>query len=498
MHGIHSQSSRAIKRFHQAALLVISITALLTIGAQAQVQLIKLSTDTFTNTNSQHMTEVEPDTYAFGNTIVSAFQVGRIFDGGSSDIGFATSNDGGLTWTNGFLPGLTTFFEGGKYSAASDPAVAYDPVHGVWMICTLGLASQNVVLVSTSTDGINWNNPITVNSNTSFADKNWIVCDDFASSPFYGNCYVEWDDAFGGEQMKMSRSTDGGKTWSAAVNVRNAFGLGGQPVVQPNGTVVVAYEGSGIQAYTSTDGGLTWNSPVTIASINDHFVAGNLRTQPLPSAEVDGAGTVYVAWQDCRYRTSCTANDIVISTSTDGVSWSAVHRVPLDPLTSTRDHFIPGLAVDKSTSGATARLALTYYFYQVANCSTSTCKLGVGYTTSSNGGRTWTTSLVLAGPMQLSWLPTTTLGPMVGDYISSSFVNGHIAYGVFAKALAPVGSVFNEAMYTKKSGLTLEDFAGGAYLSSAADRPIPGAHSDHGPRPYLDDEGRVPRPPERD
>jgi hypothetical protein len=484
-------------RLFQIALLS-SVVAIFAAASQAQVHLIKLSTDTFTNSSSQHMTEVEPDTYAFGNTIVSVFQVGRIFDGGCSDIGFATATDGGVTWTNGFLPGVTTFYQGGKYVAASDPSVAYDPAHGEWIVSMLGLASQNVVLVSRSTDGIHWDNPVTVNSNTSFADKNWSVCDDWATSPFYGTCYTEWDDAFGGEQMKMSRSTDGGLTWSNPINVRNAFGLGGQPVVQPNGTVVVAYEGSGIQAFTSTDGGLTWNPPVTIAQINDHFVAGGLRTQPLPSVEVDGGGTVYVAWQDCRYRTSCAANDIVISTSTNGTTWSTVHRVPLDPVTSTRDHFIPGLAVDKTTSGGTARLALTYYFYQVANCNTSTCKMGVGYTTSSNGGRTWTAPLMLAGPMQLSWLPTTTLGPMVGDYISSSFVNGHIAYGVFAKALAPTAGVFNEAMYTKKGGMTLEDFAGGAYLTSAGDRPVPGAHSDHGPRPYLDDEGRVPRPPQGD
>ena len=34
---------------------------------------------------SQHGTEVEPDTFAFGLTIVAAFQVGRFFDGGASD-----------------------------------------------------------------------------------------------------------------------------------------------------------------------------------------------------------------------------------------------------------------------------------------------------------------------------------------------------------------------------------------------------------------------------
>src|SRR5206468_11639094 len=44
----------------------------------ATVPLTKLSSDPYTNSTSQHATEVEPDTFAFGSTIVTAFQVGRI------------------------------------------------------------------------------------------------------------------------------------------------------------------------------------------------------------------------------------------------------------------------------------------------------------------------------------------------------------------------------------------------------------------------------------
>ena len=42
---------------------------------------------------------------------------------------------------------------------------------------------------------------------------------------------------------------------------------------------------------------------MTIATVTDHTEAGNLRSGPLPSAEIDGAGKVYVVWQDCRFRT---------------------------------------------------------------------------------------------------------------------------------------------------------------------------------------------------
>jgi hypothetical protein len=77
--------------------------------AQAQVTLTQLSEDTFTDSPSQHDTEVEPGTFTYGSTIVTAFQVARIFGGGGADVGFATSTDGGTTWTNGYLPGITIY-----------------------------------------------------------------------------------------------------------------------------------------------------------------------------------------------------------------------------------------------------------------------------------------------------------------------------------------------------------------------------------------------------
>src|SRR5229473_7073154 len=97
-----------------------------TISAFASVTLLRLSTDPYTNTTSQHRTEVEPDTLSAGSTIVSAFQVGRIFNGGASNIGFATSTNGGKSWTQGFLPGTTVFATpAGVYARASDPTVAF-------------------------------------------------------------------------------------------------------------------------------------------------------------------------------------------------------------------------------------------------------------------------------------------------------------------------------------------------------------------------------------
>jgi len=207
----------------------------------ATASLVKLSTDTFTNSTSQHATEVEPGSFSFGSTIITSFQVGRIHGGGGADLGYATSTDGGVTWTSGFLPGITTFQGNGTNSAVSDTNVAYYPNHGVWLISSLPLSNANVqVAVSRSTDGYGfaWGNPIVVAQSPGL-DKDWLVCDTTISSPHYGSCYMEWDDNNNGNLIQMSTSTDGGQTWTAPVTPTSApHGLGGQPLVQPNGTVV--------------------------------------------------------------------------------------------------------------------------------------------------------------------------------------------------------------------------------------------------------------------
>jgi hypothetical protein len=438
--------------------------------------LVKLSTDTFTNATSQHATEVEPDSFAFGSTVVAAFQVGRISSGGSSDIGFAISTDGGVIWQNGFLPGLTTFEGGGTNAAVSDPAVIYDAAHAVWIISSLTISSTGAtqVVVSRSNGGVNWGNPVPV-SHSPDPDKDWITCDNTNTSPFYGHCYVEWDDVNQGGLLWISTSTDGGVTWATALNPGgspSAVGIGGQPLVQPNGTVIVPFfqefVGS-IESFSSTDGGASWTVPIQVANIAGHQVAGGLRTDPLPSAQTDAAGTVYVVWQDCAFRTNCSSNDLVMSTSADGTHWSPKARIPIDAATSTVDHFIPGIGIDSSTSGSTAHLGLTYYYYPQSNCTSATCALYVGFISSLDGGTTWSTATPIAGPMSLSWLPSTSSGQMVGDYIATSFAGGK-AYGVFAVAKAKSGTTFDQAIYTTQAGLDVA--AAQARNSSAGEKPI--------------------------
>src|SRR3954454_10319009 len=434
---------------HRRSLVLgVGLTAALALAPAAEAAVLPIGTDTFTqatckaSSTTNHQTVVEPDSFSNGATIVAAYQVGRIFDGGACAIGFATSTNNGATWTKGLLPGMTKWTAvRGSNDRATDASVAYDAAHNVWLVSSLTLLEAggvhgNAVVTSRSTDGgLTWGNPVPTATGGDL-DKNWIVCDNTVTSPFYGHCYTEWDNHGAGNLLQMSTSIDGGQHWSAPAT-NNSGVIGGQPVVRPNGTVIVPTANANetaIGAFNSTNGGASWSAVTTIATIRHHAVAGSLREGPLPSAEIDGGGTVYVAWTDCRFRRSCNTNDIVLSHSlnSSGTSWSSVARVPIDRTSSGVDHFIPGIAVNKATSGASAQLGLTYYFYP-----SGSTQLSVGFVSSSNAGATWSTAQTITSGMSSTWAASTSQGRMVGDYISTSFGSDNLARGIFGAANAP-------------------------------------------------------------
>ena len=162
-------------------ILVLCFTLSAAVFASGEVSSsLQLSSDPYTNSTSQHQTEVEPDSYSNGSTIVTATQVGRFSDGGASNIGWATSTDNGTTWQRGFLPGTTLYATPpGTYDRLSDPSVAYDAAHQRWMISSLAISNASgspvgaAVVVSISSDGgLTWKPPVEVaNANSGFFDK---------------------------------------------------------------------------------------------------------------------------------------------------------------------------------------------------------------------------------------------------------------------------------------------------------------------------------------
>jgi hypothetical protein len=426
---------------------VVSADGTDSVAANCEVVSRRLSVDPYTNTDSQHETAVEPDSFSFGSTVVAAFQVGRRENGAASNIGTAVSADAGRTWKRSFLPGTTVnATPPGPEVAASDPSVAYDAVHGTWLVSTLTLEPDSShVYVARSTDGKSWSGPVDAAVGPSL-DKEWIACDNNATSPFRGRCYLEYTDDDKGFTASQF-STDGGLTWSPVVRA-GAFLVGTQPVIRPDGALVViagdypsddALTGAMVEL-RSTDGGATF----TRSTVSDLQSAPSapMRATSLPSVDVDSAGTLYAVWGDCRFRATCNRNDIVLSTSTDGVNWSPPSRIALAPVSSDSSFFIPGLAADPGRPG---RLGLVYAYFHAGSCRSIVCSLGMGFAQSRDGGRTWTTQRLDAQPVSTNWLPRAG-GRMVGDYFSTSFAGDRVV-PVFALAAPPVAGRLREAIF---------------------------------------------------
>jgi hypothetical protein len=436
----------------------------------ARAALVRVSSDPLTQAGQEHATEAEPDTITVGKMVLSSFMVGNV-PTCTDDIGWAFSNDGGKTWTHGLLPGLTRYSNpAGPEQSVADTTDAWNAKYKEWVVSALNCSDPGGVTISTSTNGTTWSNPITVVKSTGkqIIDKDWVTCDSHPASKFYGNCYAEWDVLGpGGGDLEMSTSTDGGNTWSAPAATANRFaGTGGEPIVEPNGTVVVPTPGvsqlavhrGNLDVFTSTNGGQSWGAAHTITTFHQHVFPGkleNLRLPFFPTEGMDNSGRIYLAFPSCRFRAKCASDDMVMTTSTDGTHWTAVKRIPVTPATSNVDVLGGGLAVDGSTAGNSTRLGLYYYYLPQVSCTVSTCQVFLGYTSSTNGGATWTKPKVIAGPMKLTSFGDGSgshIGGFFGDYLGASAIPGGNAVAVLPLGLPRTAQKFNEPMVAVRGG----------------------------------------------
>jgi hypothetical protein len=289
--------------------------------------------------------------------LLASYQEGRFSDGGARALTFAVSFNSGRTWQEGLIPGLT-HATGGPFERASDPWVAFGP-GGRAYYASLGFnerSPENGIFVSVSEDGgRTWGDPVAVHTATAdFNDKEAIVVDNQAGSPFRGRVYVGWDTVTANQRqpMRISYSSDGGLSYRPPVTIHDrGSNIGIIPLVGPGGAVhaiwtrITGGDFTSFQlvAARSTDGGDTWSEPVLIA---DMLTAGlpNARTGSiLPTAAVDPRrGDLYVAWQDSRF--SPGTDQIVLSRSADGGrTWSAPRRISDGPLDAA--NFTPAVAV---------------------------------------------------------------------------------------------------------------------------------------------------------
>jgi hypothetical protein len=287
--------------------------------------------------------------------LVAGYQEDRFEDGGARALTFAASFDLGASWQEGLLPELT-LAAGGPWERASDPWVAFGADGRVYY-ATIGFDEtrpDNGVFVSTSDDGgRSFGAPSTVHLLTSrdFDDKEAVTVDNAADSPFANRVYVAWDTVAADQThqtLRIAHSDDGGATWSAPVDVwSTGANVGALPLVGPGGVVHLLWmsyfsDHVDLLAAHSDDGGGTWSAPALVERPNTHGVA-DLRTGELVAAAIDPRrGALYAVWPDQRFTPG--TDQIVLSTSWDGVGWSAPVRVSDGP--NDAPSFTPAVAVN--------------------------------------------------------------------------------------------------------------------------------------------------------
>lgn len=271
--------------------------------------------------------------------IVSQWHQDRWGNGGARGIAGAFSKDGGLTWTDTTVPYSNCVSAGLPYERASDPWVSFGPDGTAYSSALSfdGSTNRNAVSAAVSLDGgKNWTRQQTIVSYPTAqlsTDKNSTTAD-----PIYaGVAYTVWDTlisptdhpddrihaaAYTGP-AQFSKTTDGGVTWSAVQTIIDSGNrqqtIGNVIVVDPRTDTLydftdlivppnTPFRGVATNAQVafvkSTDGGSTWTSPQVIAPFNAVGVVDPNTGQParvadgLQSVAIDGAtGKLYVVWE---------------------------------------------------------------------------------------------------------------------------------------------------------------------------------------------------------
>ena len=271
---------------------------------------------------------------------------------------WATSGDGGTRWRSGTVPL-------GDYAAASDPVVAFDAAHHVWLIAGIGFRGRfHEVFVSRSTDGsqVGRSRCVAADSSDEDHDKEWIGCDncDAIAVPRALLPRLRRHDPLAARHPHERRRRPDVVEAAAAPARSDGAGRG---VLRPDaGHSSERRPRRTVLVLCSVEPGRPRRRPGRsrrgrrlARRRRDLLAAGPdlVRSSPpttsprcarpsLPSATVDAAGKMYVAWQDGRFRSSGDANDIVFSTSTNGSQWSEPVRVPLSFGPS---YILPAIAV---------------------------------------------------------------------------------------------------------------------------------------------------------
>jgi hypothetical protein len=179
---------------------------------------------------------------------------------------------------------------------AFEPEISVNSTGAIYIAWEDTAPGESVIMLSRSTDGgLTFSGPVRVSTGAGRAVEAHVKVDDS------DNIHVTWvDESEGDAQAFYSRSTDGGLTFSDPINLSNRPGRDiHKPFLALDGNrVYVAYHeeaGGNKQVYLvrSTDGGLSFSNPVQVSEAN----TGNGRGHS-PAMVVDGRGVLHIVWID--------------------------------------------------------------------------------------------------------------------------------------------------------------------------------------------------------
>ena len=237
----------------------------------------------------------KPVVEASGSNVIAAYH-----DGATPEINTVRSTDSGGVFGSPF--NLSNDADRSKI-----PSVAFEAanVHVVWEnpLDTIGTGVPDILYRRSTDSGATWipnpatTPPVNLSNTLNVTSKAGAVA-------VSGNTvHVVWAETIGNDEIVYSRSTDGGVTWSAAVNIANTSAKSAKPAIAATGnSVYVAWEddttgGGDIYYRYSTDGGLNWlPDPSTTSPKN---LSDNPGRSSEPAIAVDSAsGTVHITWFD--------------------------------------------------------------------------------------------------------------------------------------------------------------------------------------------------------
>ena len=335
--------------------------------------------------------------------------------GQNTVIGYGWTDNGGQTWQSGRV----NFTSLPATLSTGDPALASDSLGNFH----LGILAYNGtgagILMSRSTNGgASWSEPFRLDNG---GDKEYPIVDLRDDS-----VHVVWENT--GAQFNQgifyAKSTDHGVSYSPRVQIsKNGGGTnnGATPSIGPNGEVYVVWGnfGNTIWFQRSLNGGTTWlptdKTVRTDVNTPPSPLNGNFRNPPIPSSACDAGSGPFSGRIYVVWGDDRFGDpDILLSWSDDqGDSWSAPIRVNDDVIGNGADQFFPWVHVE-----ANGHVHVTFLDRRE---DPNNFLIGTYLATSTDGGVSFGPNIRMSdgiyGPTAFGFL---------GDYIGAAAGNGKL------------------------------------------------------------------------